>query len=130
MFITLDIHDCLLSPAPPPFFLFNVFPRPIPCCPMIERSFHTCGFVVKFWDCCENCNKKRNRTKPKSKHCILVRTEESELKDFPGVNTPLDMYLDYNRPTGKIQQRHFNSQTQHTHITLANLAKSYRTNIL
>ena len=49
----------------------------------------TDNIVVKFCDCCENCNVKRNRTKSKSKHCILVRTKESELKDFLGVNTPL-----------------------------------------
>ena len=68
-----------------------ILPRTIPFCPMIARSLHTCGFVVKFWDCRENCNVKRNRTKPKSKHCILVRTKESELKDFPGVNMLKDV---------------------------------------
>ena len=53
---------------------------------------HMC-IVDKFWDCCENCNVKRNRTEPKKKQCVLVwrlkETKENELKDFPGVNTPL-----------------------------------------
>ena len=71
--------------------LLNALTRPRPFCPMIERSMHMCGIVDKFWDCCENDNMKRNRTKPKNKHCILVRTNERELKDFPGVNTPLDL---------------------------------------
>ena len=39
---------------------------------------------------CFNYTNKKNIKINKSKHCILVRTKESELKDFPGVNTPLE----------------------------------------
>ena len=41
-----------------------------------------CGVVDKFWNCCENGNVKRNPTKPKNKHCIVVRTKGSELRTF------------------------------------------------
>ena len=82
-------NDCLLSlPLFPNFFFLNALPRQRPFCPMIERSLHACGFVVKLWDCCENCNVKRNRTRPKKKHCNLVQTKESEQKDFPGAIMP------------------------------------------
>ena len=75
---------------PPPFFLFNALPRPRPFCPMIKRSLHICGFVVisakiAMW--------KGTAPNQKEYHFILVRTKESELKDFPGVNTPLLKYF-------------------------------------
>lgn len=72
------------------FRILPCYPAPDRFVQWFARSLHTCGFVVKSWDSCENCNAKRNRTKPKKIHCILVRTKESELKDFPGVNTPID----------------------------------------
>lgn len=42
---------------------FKVLARPWPFCPMAERSLRTCGFIVKMWDSCKNCNLQRNRTK-------------------------------------------------------------------
>ena len=65
-----------------PLFLFTALPRPRPFGPMSERSLHTCGFVVKFWDCCKNCNVKRHRTKPKNEHCIWVGTTRATWSPF------------------------------------------------
>ena len=73
--------------SPPPY-LFNASPCPDHFCWMIGQSFHT-------WVCCQilwmlrklQCEKEP--TKPQDKHCILVRNKGSELKDFPGVNTPI-----------------------------------------
>ncbi len=48
-------------------------------------------FVYNFWFTCKKGSVKANRTKQKQKKSTLylVRTKESELADFPGVNTLL-----------------------------------------
>lgn len=70
------------------FLYFTMFLRPRPCCLMTEWFLYTYGLVVKSLYFCKHCNVKRNRTKPRKIDCILVRTKESKLMDFPGVKTP------------------------------------------
>ncbi len=49
---------------------------------------HICGFVYSFWFTYKKGSVKANSTKQNKKSTLyLVRTEASELADFPGVNT-------------------------------------------
>lgn len=64
-------------------FCISAMSRPRLFRPMTERSLHTWFiFWFKSWHSCENCNVRRNHTKPKKMCCILVRTKSSALRTF------------------------------------------------
>lgn len=75
---TLELSDCLLS-------VFTVLPIPDHFVQWLN-DLRKPWFVVKSWDRSENRTVKKNRTKPRKTHFILVQTKKKTKKQTKGLS--------------------------------------------